>query len=374
MKKTLVIILLLLGILLFDQKQETKEEELRGVYISYIEISKYLKGKEEETSKNNINQMIENIKSMNLNTIILQVRPSTDAIYHSKIFPLSKYLTDTNEYPYDVLSYFTQICHENNIKLYAWINPYRISTTGTIQDIKENSPAYSYIGSDVLYENNGVYWNPARKETNEIILKGIEEVLEYDVDGILFDDYFYPGEDVDKLEYISSKKTKEEFRLSIINEMVKEVHNLCKSKNVLFGISPEGNIENNYQKNYADIFTWLKEEDYIDFIMPQLYYGFFNSTKPFVTTSNEWNNYIQNNIPLYPVLAMYKVGKEDFYAKEGKNEWIENNNIIAKEIIHIRNLSHYKGFVLYRYDNLFLEEDFTNNSQIEIQNLKNLVK
>lgn len=375
MKKIIVFFLLI--VLLLSYLPNKPIEEVRGVYFSYIEISKYLKDKEESSSKKQIDEILDNLKNNSLNTIILQVRPSCDAIYQSSIFPYSKYLTDTNTYPYDVLSYFLEESHKRNIKLYAWINPYRVSTTGCISDLEKNSPVYKYIGTDILWEENGVYLNPARDETKNLIEEGVKEILNYPVDGILFDDYFYPSEDIDEIEWKERLKkediTKEEFHLEMVNEMIKSIHELCKKKNVLFGVSPEGNIENNYEKNYADVKRWLKEENYIDFIMPQLYYGFENEKKPFYETSNEWSNLIENKVDLYPVLAFYKVGKKDFFAASGEEEWINNSNIIQREIIHSRSLKHYKGFILYRYDYLFLEEEFTDTSKDEIKNVKKII-
>lgn len=370
MKKIIIVFLIFLS-LLFFLPEKKEDEEIRGVYISYIEISKYLKDKSELESKNNIDQIIKNIKELKLNTIILQVRPSMDSIYPSKIFPISKYLSDSNTYSYDVLDYFLNISHKENIKVIAWINPYRVLTRGTIESIPTNSPVYKYIGTDILYENNGVFLNPAREESTNIIVKGVEEILNYKVDGIIMDDYFYPGNDVDEKEFLQSNTplSKEEYHLEIINNMVKKVHDTCKNKNILFGISPEGNIENNYTKNYADVKKWLNSKDYVDFIIPQLYYGFENETKPFIETSRAWDEMITEDIPLIPALAFYKAGEEDYYAKSGKNEWINNHNIIEKEIIHVRTLKNYKGFILYRYDNIFSSE-MTTSSQEEKENMK----
>jgi len=370
MKKIIIVFLIFLS-LLFFLPEKKEDEEIRGVYISYIEISKYLKDKSELESKNNIDQIIKNIKELKLNTIILQVRPSMDSIYPSKIFPISKYLSDSNTYSYDVLDYFLNISHKENIKVIAWINPYRVLTRGTIESIPTNSPVYKYIGTDILYENNGVFLNPAREESTNIIVKGVEEILNYKVDGIIMDDYFYPGNDVDEKEFLQSNTplSKEEYHLEIINNMVKKVHDTCKNKNILFGISPEGNIENNYTKNYADVKKWLNSKDYVDFIIPQLYYGFENETKPFIETSRAWDEMITEDIPLIPALAFYKAGEEDYYAKSGKNEWINNHNIIEKEIIHVRTLKNYKGFILYRYDNIFSSE-MTKASQEEKENMK----
>ena len=380
MKRILLLLFLIIVLILLVNKKEIKENnisELRGIYISYIEISKYLNDKDEISSKKEIDKMIDNIKIINCNTIILQVRPSTDSIYNSKIFPVSKYLSSKESYPFDVLKYFIEKSHEQNLKVIAWINPYRISTTSNINEIKENSPAFKYIDSDVVYIGNGIFFNPAKEEVKQLIIDGVKEVLNYKVDKILFDDYFYPSNDIDILEYekVKEKKTIEEFHLENVNDLIKRVHTECKKKNIPFGISPDGNIENNYNKNYADVKQWLSSSEYVDFIMPQLYYGFNNTTKPFIKTINEWNELIKNkDIDLYIALAFYKVGTIDTYAKDGKDEWINNNNIIMKEIIYSRNITNYKGFSLYRYDNIFDESNFTNTSYSELKSVKRILK
>ena len=382
MKKTisiLIIIIFLTTKITKYQNKETKEvnKEFRGIFISYIEISNYLKDKDEQTSKRNIGIMINNIKEMNLNTIILQVRPSSDAIYYSKIFPVSKYLSSTKSYPYDVLDYFIKKAHKNKINIIAWINPYRISTLSNVDDINKEHPAFKYIGTDTIYINNGIYFNPSKDEVNNIILEGIEEIIKYKIDGILFDDYFYPSDEIDLNDYenrINKELNIEEYHLEVVNNMVRKVHKKCKENNIMFGISPEGNIENNYHKNYADVNKWLSSNEYVDFIMPQIYYGFENTNKPFLKTINEWNNLIKNkNIKLYIALAFYKVGQVDTYALNGKEEWLNNNDIIMKEIIYSRNINNYNGFSLYRYDNLFNKDFYQNNSKEEINNLKSLL-
>ena len=380
MKRILLLLFIIIVLILLVNKKEIKENnisELRGIYISYIEISKYLNDKDEISSKKEIDKMIDNIKTINCNTIILQVRPSTDSIYNSKIFPVSKYLSSKESYPFDVLKYFIEKSHEQNLKVIAWINPYRISTTSNINEIKENSPAFKYIDSDVVYIGNGMFFNPAKEEVKQLIIDGVKEVLNYKVDKILFDDYFYPSNDIDILEYekVKEKKTIEEFHLENVNDLIKRVHTECKKENIPFGISPDGNIENNYNKNYADVKQWLSSSEYVDFIMPQLYYGFNNTTKPFIKTINEWNELIKNkDIDLYIALAFYKVGTLDTYARDGKDEWINNNNIIMKEIIYSRNITNYKGFSLYRYDNIFDESNFTNTSYSELKSVKWILK
>ena len=382
MKKILIGVIFIIGVLISNiESEELPKEEIKGVFLSYIEINKYIKNDNYEISKNNINKIISNIKSMNLNTIILQVRSSSDSIYNSKIYPKSLYLVN-NEYDnyYDVLAYFIDEAHKYNIKIIAWINPYRVRTTENINNITDKNPAYKYLNTDTIYINNGVFYNPSKKEVTDLIIKGVEEVLEYDLDGLLFDDYFYPNANIDEKDYQEYIKyndyvSPENYRLEVINNMIRKVYKKCKEKNVLFGISPDGNIENNYTTHYADVKTWMSKEGYIDFIMPQIYYGFYNSSRDYINTLKEWeNNLLNENIDLYVALAFYKVGQYDKYARDGKNEWLENDDIIMREILLSRNTKNYKGFSLFRYDNIFNQDTFTNNSVKEIENLKKIIK
>lgn len=382
MKKIIIGLLFTIGILITNiDQEETSLEEVKAVFISYIEINEYIKNDNYEISKSNIRKIINNIKNMNLNTIILQVRAASDSIYNSKIYPKSLYLVEEEKDSYyDVLDYFIEEAHKYNVKIIAWINPYRVRTTNNIESISKYNPAYKYINTDTLYIENGIYYNPSKKEVTDLIVKGVEELLEYKIDGLLFDDYFYPSTKIDEKdyqEYINSNDyvSPENYRLDVINNMVKKVYKKCKAKNIPFGISPDGNIDNNYNTHYADIKTWMSKDGYIDFIMPQIYYGFYNSSRSYLNTLNEWESYLVNeNIDLYVALAFYKIGQYDKYAKSGSNEWLENDNIIMREILLSRNVNKYKGFALFRYDNIFNENVFTNNTVKEIENLKKIIK
>ena len=128
----------------------------------------------------------------------------------------------------------------------------------------------------------------------------------------------------------------------------------------------------NWRQFLADYEKWAN--DYIDFIMPQVYYGFYNSTKEYYKVIKEWEELIKkDNIDLYIALAFYKVGRIDNYAKEGREEWVLNKNIIMREILLSRNLKYYQGFSLYRYDFIFNSNNFTNNSIEEIENMKKIL-
>lgn len=382
MKKTFILVVTLIivvFVLISVNNKEIKQysnkheninkinNEIRGIYISYIEYQKYFDNKDETEIKLEIDKIIDNIHENKFNHIILHVRPFSDSIYDSNIYPYS-YTVSGKEglKKLDVLDYFIEKSHELNIKIYAWINPYRIRNTTEIKNISVENPCYKWLGTNKvkIIKDKGIFYNPASSEVEELIVNGIEELVKnYNVDGIHFDDYFYPSQDIDNnnyQEYLNNggKLTLKEYRYQVVNNMIKKVYTTIKdiNKNIIFSIAPDGNIENNYTDNYADILTWLSDKNYIDYIIPQIYYGFDNSNKPYVKTLIEWNNYIKNsNIKLLPALAFYKIGNIDNYAGSGINEWINSSKIIANQVKVSRNMDKYIGFVLFRYDSYFSE-------------------
>lgn len=363
------------------ERKASKKEEKRAVFISYMELQKYLKGKDEKTAKANINKMISALKSNKFNMIILQVRSFSDAIYESQYFPWSMVISENEgeAYHFDVLAYFIEMSHKNNLELHAWINPYRIRTNSDVSTITVKNPAYNLLETnDVDISDNGIYYNPASSNVQKLILDGIEEILEnYQVDGIHFDDYFYPNLDIDNENYLEYSKhndiSKDKYHLLMVNNLVKETHKLTKKHHVVFGISPEGNIENNYSKNQADVYTWAKSNEYVDYLMPQIYYGFQNEAAPFYNILKKWDNLVkESDVKILPALAFYKSNQEDLYAKNGKYEWIENDDIIMRQVLLSRNMQSYAGFALFRYDSIFKEE-VTEVVNSEIKNLKKIM-
>lgn len=354
--------------------------EIRGIYISYIEYQKYFDNKNDDEIKKEIDKMINNIHDNKFNLIILHVRPFSDSIYNSNIYPYS-YTVSGKEglKKLDVLDYFIEKSHDLNIQVHAWINPYRIRNTTDIKNISVENPCYKWLGTDKvkIIKDKGIFYNPSSSEVEELIVNGVEEIVKnYNVDGIHFDDYFYPSNDIDNLNYqiyvnSGGNLTLKEYRYNVINNMIKKVYKTIKDidKNIIFSIAPDANIDNNYNYNYADIFTWLSNLDYVDYIIPQIYYGFNNSNKPYIRTLIEWNNYIKNdNIKLIPALAFYKIGNIDEFAGTGKNEWLNSESIIANQIKVSRNMSKYSGFILFRYASYF------NDSEIVLSEKKEFLK
>ena len=160
-----------------------------------------------------------------------------------------------------------------------------------------------------------------------------------------------------------------------ISNMISSVYSCIKknNKDILFGISPQGNISNNYNNEYLDIKKILSEEGYIDYIMPQIYFGFNNGSRPFIETIKEWSNLIINKkIMLIPALSLYKSGSSDKYAGGGINEWIDNSDIIKRQIIYSRNIKFYYGFSVFRYDHFY---NSTNSMmKEEVSNIKDILQ
>ena len=388
MKKILLCISLLIGIsgILINNAPEVENneeiDEKRSIFISYIELNKYLNNKDSYSAKISIKEIVNNIYELGFNEIIVQVRSFSDAIYKSEVFPWSRYISSSEgvDPGYDALEEFIKEASRKNIGVVAWINPYRIRNTEDISDISHKSPTYTYLESDVVYINNGIYFNPSKDEVVSLIVKGVEEIVKnYKVDGILFDDYFYPDNEIDMKdysEYLKDNKyiSKNEYNLNIVGEMIKKVHDVCEKYGVDFGVSPDGNMENNYNKVFADVKRWCGSSGYIDFIMPQVYYGFNNESKAFKKVIEEWESIIlDDSVKLRVALAFYKNGSIDKWAKSGSDEWILNDDIIMREIILSRNLNRYQGFSLFRYDYIFNEENYTEMTVNEIENMKKVL-
>ena len=139
----------------------------------------------------------------------------------------------------------------------------------------------------------------------------------------------------------------------MVKKLYKAVHNANDS--LLFGISPQGSIDNNYNELYADVRTWCAGSGYCDYILPQVYYGFDNAALPYADTISLWSSMVKSgSVKLVIGLAAYKIGAEDTYAgKSGKNEWINNDDIISRQMTLAETLDNYGGVAIYRYDSLF---------------------
>ena len=361
MKKILIIIILILLILLNscavteqNESNTNDNKKLIGTWINYYEIYEIIDSCDSLKSlEEKIISIIRILKEHNINTIFLHVRAFDDSFYKSNWFPASVYCPD-KDFDYDILKLFIDYCHNEDVELHAWINPYRLSiknydNNSFATNLFNNNPEHLIITNDVLY------YNPASTLVQNHIIIGVREILEnYDVDGIHFDDYFYPQVNFKDYLYENSGISEKEFRTSAINTLISAVYKTIKNFNseIIFSISPSGDINKNINECYADIFHWCQNDGYVDYIIPQIYYGFEHEIFPFDETVTEWIEYIGNNAKLVVGLAVYKCGEEDVYAGNGKNEWIDNSDIIQRQIGYLE-ASGIQSYSLYSASHIY---------------------
>ncbi len=314
-------------------------------------------------------------KKAGFSTIYLQVRPSCDAFYDSSLFPWSAYLTGTpGTAPsdgFDPLAYWVRQAHKRGLRLEAWINPYRICAGANAQSdfasLPDSSPAKQHPDWVVPYDG-GYYFDPGNPDARQYITDGVTEIVKhYDVDGIQFDDYFYPGAEFDDdgtyAAYGSEFSSKADWRRDNVNHLVEDVyftvHANAKNKNCVFGISPSGIWKNgsggtdgsdtagfeHYSECYADSVTWI-QNGWVDYICPQIYWEIGDSSADFETLARWWSDTVDGTgVDLRIGLAGYKSGSSD-YTDTWKNE---GRNQLHKQIDLCRDIENISDAALFSW-------------------------
>lgn len=339
--------------------------EVKGVWISYIELSTLLTGKTESQFTASIRQAFTNCVNMGINTVYVHVRSHGDAYYNSQYFPWSKYVTGTTgQAPsFDPLKIMVTEAHALGLSFQAWINPYRLNSASDMPLVSSSYSTGSWYqsssGDRVVSVNGNYYLNPAYDEAVNLIAAGAREIAaNYNVDGIHIDDYFYPTTDASfdsKAFSASGYSSLSAFRMNNCDKTVKAMYNAVKAGNstALFGVAPQGNVQNNYSFMYADVEKWCSTAGYLDYIAPQIYFGFKNATQPYETVLAQWQSMVSGTgVRLIPGLAVYKIGTEDS-SGEGRYEWINDTQIIKRQIQSAKTMSNYGGAILYSYNYVF---------------------
>lgn len=308
MKKNflLLISLLLVVSTLLAQEYTSPKREFRGAWLSTVWAidwpnSRDNTGAAEKSQKAQMIEILDRYKEANMNVCFFQVRGFSDAFYNSEYEPWSKYLCgERGKAPnYDPFQFVIDECHKRGIECHAWINPYRYATS---QDTYGTLPTdYSNTHPEWLLDCGGtVILNPGMPEVRQRIVDIVIDILsKYDVDGIVFDDYFYPngGMTNDKDQDLYDKYNPDslergDWRRHQVNLMVKGVHDAIKARKpwVRFGISPAGvactsksvadkygivpcPVSSDWQYNgiYSDPVAWVSQNT-IDYISPQVYW------------------------------------------------------------------------------------------------------
>ena len=343
-----------------------QHDEMVGMWVTCFELSmKNEQGGSELSFENKVNNIFSHAVSMGVNTVIVQVRGYSDAWYKSSYFPWSYYITGVQgEYPgYDPLEIMVKVAHSKGLEIEAWINPYRVAASQNAV-LADNNPAKAWLNqsSDNVFTcSKGIYYNPTSSEVQQLLLNGIREIVtNYDVDGIHIDDYFYPTKDatVDSANYQSYKSaggtlSLDDFRRQNVSAFVSGMYSVVKSikPKVRVGVSPQADMQKDYADMYADVYLWCSKSGYIDYIAPQIYFALRHKTMPFEQTLQKWESMAScSSVRVIAGLAPYKSGKTDAYAGSGyTEEWINNSDILARELRCVRNSSRSSGVILFSY-------------------------
>ena len=258
---------------------------------------------------------LDGLKKMNMNATCFQVRSMCDAMYQSSYEPWSSYLTGTRgtDPGWDPLAFVVEECHKRGIDCYAWVNPYRWAHNGTNwkTDI-DNSLKEKGV---LLTSEDKTYLNPGLPEVREHIVKVCKEIItKYDVQGLIFDDYFYPSIPADATagdynlwKELGGDLSFSDWRRANVDQMVKDVYNMVQENrpDLRFGISPASAAGRStwkyglpvapfakndwqYEGIYSDPLSWLNSGT-IDFISPQEYFHTDDATKPFEQLADWWD-------------------------------------------------------------------------------------
>lgn len=335
-------------------------EIIKAVWLSFLEYDEILKGKTEKEFTETVTEYFKTAKSYGLNTVIAQVRSHGDAYYKSKYFPASVHFTAARQdaFPFDPLSVMVKAAHENGLRIEAWVNPYRCNAVNDV--FSENDIVKKMLTDGTAFAYGEYYYlNPASSATKTLCLNGIMEIVNnYNVDGIHFDDYFYPVRDdvtfFDEKEYREkgNGRTLKQFRTDNVNELVSAVYaNIKKRKNITFGISPAGNIKNCENKG-ADVRTWGSKNGYVDYLAPQLYWDYGQGSQPYEKALDNWKNVVTApNVKLIVGLAPYRIYEES--DKDG-TFW-KSGNVLARQVSDAKKFDRYGGFMMFRYKHFFDE-------------------
>ncbi len=373
-----------------------KENDVRGCWISNVANIDTPNNLEKDDYKKYLIGILETMQSYNMNTAVFQVRPLNDAYYPSDLNPWSRFITGTEgkDPGFDVLEFFINEAKKRNIKVHAWMNPYRVSnvsvTDGKItkdeylSSLDEKNFARKHPEHTILDGTGKIILSPSHKEVIEFVSESILEVArKYDVEGVHIDDYFYPyakiKEDDERNDYLkyrdSENQSFDDFRRSNVDKMIKMVHDKLKAlehetnKKVEFGISPFAVYRTNssirpdgwekgsynassalqcYSELYSDVYKWMKE-GWIDYVVPQDYFSFDRKDVSYHDVVWWWSNICnETKTKLYIGQGLYQMGSKEGWACE---TW-QNKEEIANQLKFNCNFPNVLGTIFFTYRDL----------------------
>ena len=368
--------------------------DFRAVWVSVFagDIPSYTT---EANFKADMNQLFEVMEYFNMNAMIFHIRTHNNALYKSKYNPLASWWANVNFDEFDPLEWLIEESHRRGIEFHAWMNPYRISSSNYVGSIPKSNPA-----NNPEYVLNGGILDPGRPEVRDFLVKTVMEVISnYDVDAIHFDDYFYVrgvNDQATRDRYNIENLSIENFRRQQVDLFIQNLYsamtkyNLENNRVVQLGISPSGIYKNgsyvpleNYQyfadgsleaptsSNtagfahyddylYSDTKNWIDNE-WIDYIIPQAYWGHDHSLAQFADIMDWWNMVVANKkVNLYAGMGLYMAGADG-------GSWKNNPSEAANQVQYASKLEHVKGHSVYSYTSLI--SAYRNRSGIYYKNM-----
>ncbi len=343
----------------------------RAVWVSYLEWQQ-VDFSTPETFSGDIAVILDNIRDLGATVVLAQVRPFGDALYPSSYYPFSHLCTGQQgrDPGYDPLALLVQAAHDRGLALEAWVNPYRIQT-GLTPALCDASPAKLHPDW-VKYTDTGAYLDPANTAVRQYIADAVGELCaNYDVDGIHFDDYFYPTTDpaFDAADYAASGTalTRDDWRRENVNTLVELCHATARRYGVRFGVAPVGDPEQNYALQYSDAARWLRQGT-VDYLMPQLYWGQEyvkdgDTSHSLARLAGAWAALPRAaGVRLYAGLGAYRIGAGD--GSDAGSEWV-SGRALADQLNLLDRLG-VQGAGLYRYASLFDASDYAGLAAAEV--------
>ncbi len=340
MKKLLL--LLLVATTIFSQSNHPKRE-FRAVWIATVANLDWPTGNHMtvENQKKSLIKLLDQLKAAGINAVMFQVRPECDAFYASNYEPWSYWLTGSQGTPpspyYDPLEFAIKEAHKRGMELHAWFNPYRAERHVGSYSLASNHPVKKHPNWIIRIGNIKIL-DPGLPAVREYVKNVIMDVVtRYDVDGVHFDDYFYPyppnnitnEDDNTFARYPDGYTNRGDWRRHNVNLLIKMVHDAIDSVKpwVKFGISPFGiwrpgnppgiSGMDAYSEIYCDPLAWLNAKT-IDYLTPQLYWP-IGGSQDYSKLMPWWADHI-NGRHLYPGQALYRVSRDGWSASEIPNQ------------------------------------------------------
>lgn len=350
--------------------QYAPKREMRGVWVATVLNIDYppSPATDENYLKETWIRLIDKHKALGINVLFVQIRPMADALYPSKLVPWSRFLTGQSgtapSNNFDLLAFMIASAHERGMEFHAWLNPYRVSMDNpNVATFAPNHVLRAHPDWCIFY-NKRYIMNPGLPEVRSHINQVITEIVtNYQVDGIHFDDYFYPykngNEQFNDYEtyqkYQSGFSTIEDWRRNNVDLLIFDLSKVIKKirPRAQFGISPFGVWRNGYRDPegsdtragltcyddlYADVRKWLRA-DWIDYVVPQVYWTIGFKIADHETIMKWWSANSAGK-PVYAGHGTYRVG-----TSSAKDQNWNDPNEIPRQIRLSRSLPNVRGSV-----------------------------